>query len=368
MASDKKMFADEREMARCFLDIARSPEMYLQAVSADLTKAFFLRIPEVKDFAERIQGGGPEIAIDLEGVLNIFKNAEKPKPNPLKFIFMTDYCMSTVLINMLAELKGTHTVCEPKVYATLSIARRRLGWDCAPERLQKWKEVLALANGLMARSYHPPETVIVKEWPLSNCIINDILASSFDTSAVFLYSDLKTYLSSALKRPDRRKLFKERVTTIFNEYDRYPALAGVRPSVLTDAQMAALHWLVQMYTLARVNKESPDRPLKSLNCDTFAERPRLVFEALARHLGLSPTAQEIEKVMAGPSFNTYSKPDDKNLRGAKFDNEARKSRLQNAQESYSSEVNEGLKWADEIVSKDPFFDRLPPALEILSQD
>ncbi len=354
----------DNEIARAFLNITSSPELYLKFVSIDLEMAYFVKMEGPQDY-RKLYLSKPTIKVSLERLLSLFESVTVPHINPIKFIFMTDYCCSTLLINLMSELRGCFTLSEPTIFASLSRAKRALDATHSKESdLKKWQRVLELAMHLISRSYSPPETVIVKEWPVASYIIGNILGCGFRSSAIFMYSDLRSYLISVLKKEIRRKLMRFRVKDVFSELNRYPALKICDVQTLRDPQLAVLHWLITLQNISAAQNEAPNAPIRSLNCEVLISQPEATLWAVARHFGLSPDGAEIRSVINGPVYNTYSKENDPTLLKKKYNWELRDRDMKKTFRVHRAEIEAGLKWAESIVSKNQIASLLPLPLDV----
>ncbi len=346
------------------MDIASSPELYLKSVSMDLETARFVKMAGPQDY-RKLYLRKPMIEVSLERLLFLFENVTAPPINPIKFIFMTDYCCSTLLTNLLEELRGCFTLSEPNTFISLSRAKRALDAGNSKESdLKKWQRALELAMRLTSRSYSPPQTVIVKEGPVASYIIGNILGCGFRSSAIFFYSDLRDYLISVLKKETRRELMRFRVKDVFSELNRYPTLKTCDVQALRGPQLAVLHWLIALHNISAARNEAPNALIRSLNCEVLISRPEATLCAVARHFGLSPDIAEIRSVINGPAFNTYSKEDDPALSHRKYNGELRDRDMKDAFRVHRVEIEAGLKWAEGIVSESQIASLLPRPLDV----
>lgn len=276
------------------------------------------------------------------------------------FIFMTDYCCSTLLVNALRELNSAHIVSEPHTFASLANARRWV--ESVPdsgEALLRWRRSLQLALTLTARTYAPGVPVVVKEWPLVCNIFTDLLAGRTASRALFLYSDLDQYLASMLKDSGRRRLIRHRVKTVFIEVDQHPYFTGIVRHELSDAQAGALQWLLQVYGIERTSKDAKGG-VKALNCAELLRHPAEALLAVANHLGVPATDEGVAFVVSNGAFTYYSKGPPDSARSYSADERSRQ--VQFALRRHAEEIREGLAWAEAILQKHPL--SLPEALRL----
>jgi hypothetical protein len=135
---------------------------------------------------------------------------------------------------------------------------------------------------------------------------------------LLLYSDCESFLVSMARKGSGgfgyvRELFMT-LAADGHPAGRWPAHQLFK---LTDLQMAALVWRMQMDGLEAASETLGDRA-RSLDCRRFLDDPGPVLGALDEFLGLGIERESIEQALAGPLFMRDAKHP-----GESFDPEAR---------------------------------------------
>jgi hypothetical protein len=350
----------ESDIARDLLEeLFESPVLYPQGT--DLETVTFWRMRGRSDYDLLPHAPQtPQVTLSLPPLLDLAEGlAARPAPH---FIFMTEYCCSTLLIRCLGALSGVMTVNEPHFFARLAIIRRTMDQgEILNGGEPRWEATVRLGLRLLSRTYAPSDRVLIKEWPPSNYIMGSLLAASPSSQGLFLYSDLRTYILSVLKDSRRRQITRRRLIHEFTESERqFPGFKAQKES-LSDAQAAAFHWLhlVHRYVTS-VRADGPGTRMRSLNCELLLTDPMRTLSAVSAHFGLNHSGDEIRRLVASPVFNTYSKPQAPVT--GEYDTSTRQTELRKAEAARQAELQEGLAWADELLAAHPLPAEMPQPL------
>jgi hypothetical protein len=288
-----------------------------------------------------------------------FIDAAAPRPRPLHWIFMTDWCGSTLLCRSLAEHPAFFCYSEPEVFLRLSLDRRqidRLPGRRAGAHRALWRRYLKTACLLMSRTFRPEQRALIKESPTTNYLIQPLLSAHRRNRALFMYSRLEHYLASTLKSAVRRQYTRDRVAT-FVEVPRIPGLAALdeeRRARLSDAQVAALHWLVQLHRFRTVAGAEKAPPLRSLRQDEFLDDPASALTEAARFYGAEWEPARLRAVLDGHIFTRYSKDPWRPFAAGEWRRER-----DAALRLHRQEIREGVAWAETVLG-----DAVPSSLPL----
>jgi hypothetical protein len=243
----------------------------------------------------------PRFAVGLDRLLDEAEGRDFAAPH---FLFMTDFCGSTLVANSLRLIEGITCLYELRVFAALAMRkrildRRPIEWAGVAAAREDWRRVLRLAVALTARHGPPDGQLIIKEWPLTNYIVSDILDLDTRIRAVFLYSDLEDYLNAVFRRPWRREFTRRRVVGDLIETDLWPTV-DVDKSTLSDAGIAATHWFVQQQAFLAVAPGLSER-VRSLHSAAVFERPVDSLAAIARHFQIATARESVATAFAAAS-------------------------------------------------------------------
>lgn len=275
---------------------------------------------------------------------------------PIFYIFMTDFCASTLFARALGSLKGLFCYNEPHAFVTLSEKKKRIDFGNRSDSKQ-WQKELNIAVKLMSRTFQPDDIALIKDQPRTNYIMGEMLATNRDSRGIFMYSELSDYLAAVFRQSRRRQYVRARMMHSIRETGILEAVSGIDKSRLSDAKIAALHWLTQMYLFAHFMAQYPGARIRTLRSDLFLNDPVTVLERAARFFGIPTVRDDIDKIVQGEVFNTHSK-----LAGRVFGKEQQRQQVLRAMEYNRFEIREGMEWAGNIMAVWPIPDILPVPL------
>jgi hypothetical protein len=331
--------------------------MFLHHVDFDRRLVTFVKVGrELLDATNRhtFDDIEPKYGVDLESLLEA---AARRDFRPPHFLFMTDFCGSTLLANALRKIDGIDCLFEVRAFADLAIRKRLL--DRAPASpattagLDDWQRALRLVVLSMAgRSRR--DALIVKEWPPTNYIISDILCCHGDISAIFLYSELEDYLNAVFRRRWRREFTRLRLVTELVETDLWPMIHEHKRS-FSDGETAAAHWFVQQQMYLRIDPSGLPG-IRSLNSAEFYHHPAETLAAVARHFGI-----DITREYAAAAFASVSDRHSKNM-DIPYSIAERNRDVERTAQAHGREIAQALVQAEKWLAVCPVPQPLPWAL------
>ena len=182
---------------------------------------------------------------------------------------------------------------------------------------------------MLSKRYRSEAPTIVKANVPVNFLLPELVAADPGARAIFLHLGLRDYLLAIL-RNDKHRAWVRNVT------GQLAAHLGDL-SALPDAERAAALWLAQMRAFAAAIAQLPHA--RSLDAEAFFAAPRDMVERAARHLEVPMAGAEIDALVAGPLFSTYSKNPE-----LPFDNEARLARRGELEASLAPELEQAQAW------------------------
>jgi hypothetical protein len=321
--------------------ILDDPQIFVHHIDFDQRLVFFVNVSQDLIDARKSHNFDdiePKYAVDLDKLIGE-ESARDFKP--LHFLFMTDFCGSTLLANALGELSGVSCLYEVRAFASLANRKRLLdrnlvGRSKGAAGLEDWRRVLRLVVFSMSRSVRG-DTVILKEWPPTNYIISDILRCHEDIRAIFLYSDLEDYLNAIFRQPWRRDFTRRRMVVEFVETDLWPTIHEGK-ECLSDTKIAAAHWFVQQQAFLRIDR-AVSSGIRSLhNCELYNHSVETVT-AVARHFGIGIRPEEVAAAFASVS-GRHSKS-----REEPYSISDRRKEMEVVAQNYQAEIAEGVAQA-----------------------
>lgn len=239
---------------------------------------------------------------------------QQPAPSRTSWIFHIAHCGSTLLARALDLSERSLVLREP-------LALRQLGVQRIPGDPR-----LPLTAAFLGRRYRAEAPAIVKANVPVNFIAADVLALDPEAPAIFLYFPLRTYLLAILRSEGHRGW----VMNVTSQLPGAPAGGDV-------VERAGWLWLTQMRLYDAALARFPGA--RSLHAEELFGAPRNVLGAAAEHFGMEIAASELDAIVSGPLFATYSKGP-----GQPFDNAARLAQRADAAARLGPEIDRARHW------------------------
>ena len=273
------------------------------------------------------------------GALRDYAGEDRPA-----MIWHTAFCCST----LIADLLDTPGVClalkEPGVLLDLAAARRA-GAPAADDRLSK-----AVLTRL-ARSPTTKEQVVIK--PSNGA--NSLLSIDTGGQALMLYSTCRDFVVSVVaglpahnggedRKRFARTLMLDRATS---ERPNIPW----RPfelCVMTDLQIAALLWHVQVMEFRAVARQRGPARVRSLDCADFLADPQRALAALDDFLGLKLGPARINTAVGGEKLSRHAKTPE-----AAFSARRRAESMAAAAEAIGPVLDAVVNWSYQVCPATP---------------
>lgn len=219
---------------------------------------------------------------------------------PMHFIFHTSFCCSTLMLKALDLPGRAFGLKEPDIL--INLANRSVRSDDLPNR-----ERLRLVLTLLARPFESGEAIIVKPTNFANRLALPVLEARPESRAVLLYSDVRTLLTSLLKRGMWGRIWGRR---LFWSAGSWTSLAlgydAEQTFILTDLQALALAWLMQVHHFGELARRMEDRVMIVDSADFLAD-PARTLGGVACLFGLGIDEDAIHAGVNGPIFARHSK-------------------------------------------------------------
>jgi hypothetical protein len=216
------------------------------------------------------------------------------------FVFHSAFCCSTLLARALDVPGQCLALKEPDILMGLANAIRLQKDSSANASLAR--TIVAL----LSRRFDESEPILIKPTNAANNLLPGVL--DLGARTLILYSDLRSFLVSVIKKGEACKAFMRTQYNIFSLDDG--GLAGIPPRqamTFTDLQVAALVWRHQLEWFERELAGRSADSIASLDFRILVDGPAATLEAVSRHLGLSHDRPLLDEIAAGPVFTRNSK-------------------------------------------------------------
>lgn len=258
---------------------------------------------------------------------------------PLHFVFHSAFCCSTLLARAV-DIDGIAMGLKEPVILNDLVGWKRRGGD--PRAVAR---ALDGAMALLARPFDPGGTVVVKPSNIVNCLAPAMLAMRPDMHALLLHAPLHIFLASVAKKGMWGRLWVRELLR-GQLRDGFVDLGFDADAYFgqTDLQVAAVGWLAQQASFARlVAAHGPGR-VRTLDSEALMAAPADSMSRLAALFGLPLDADRIDAIVAGPAFARHSKF------GTAFGERARADEYRDARAIHGEEIEKVLLWTEAVAA------------------
>ena len=258
---------------------------------------------------------------------------------PLHFVFHTGFCCSTLLARALDVPGVSMGLKEPDVLVTFGRP-----WEDARQSAAAL-EGLQLTLDLLSRPLNPGETQIVKPSNACNHLLPEVLHMRPDAKVLLMHSSLEDFLIAIAKRGVAGRAFARQLYRNFcSSIPLRVRFPDEEQLMLTDLQVAAQVWLMQMSFFAAMAEHYGAQRVRTVAADAFLAQPDRVLARVSDLFGLKPGtnnwAEQAEEVLGEHSKR----------RGETFDAAARAAENKAARAKHAAEIAEAEEWARRFAS------------------
>jgi hypothetical protein len=255
------------------------------------------------------------------------------------YLFHIGHVGSTLVSRLIGECAGFFSVREPTML-------RALATD--PLRAFGGLDLRAVLS-VLARTWRPEQRALVKATSFVGEIAESILESDGDARAIFMFTSALAYLRCILGGPnsriESRMLAPSRLARLRG---RLGESALLEPQ--SEGEWIAMSWLCEMACLRQAATRFDSR-IVWVDFDAFLSAPVPGLAALLRALGATPSAVEVERLVAGPVMGRYSKAPEHEYNAA-----LRQSVLELADREHGAESRRGMQWLASLAGRHRLID------------
>jgi hypothetical protein len=335
-------------------ELATKPEYHLHALDLASGECEFLLLS--KDTARqstfmdhRLQAGRQEsVRVSLDLIEKHIAGMPAARdPRQINYIFHTAFCCST-LISRCLDIQGVCSALrEPAVFMQMA-NYKRVGNPYFLD-IQKQQALLNTALYLLAKSSGQGETTVIKPTNAANNLVMEIAQNKYTHGVVLLYSKLEQFLVSIIKKGEEGRAFVRRLFNVIRlDSERSDSLTLDALSQLTDLQVAAFVWYLQLDGYLKVLNSYPNINIRTLDCDTFLADPLNTLTKLCKLFDLKVKKQVLEEIVTGPVLTKYSKDGVQD-----YDASIRETENARVTSQYRETINGILAWSDRIRPEGP---------------
>ena len=260
---------------------------------------------------------------------------------PVGLIFHVGHCGSTLLSRLISFAQNTQSLREPlplRVLAQdLADSHEGRSFLSLQERRNRLRKLLALwARGA--------DQTVIKATSICTDLLPELHAVQAGTRSIFIYNKPETHIATLLAGQnalvDLRGFAQLRL-------QRLQHLTGldIQLSDLSLGQLAALSWLSESTSLTNSLKQHSDQ-VKIQRFESFLQAPAETLAQLLSHLGVNADTAVVDKAIASPVLNTYSKAPDH-----QYNAETRATILAESRLRFRKDIKAALVWLDSLAAR-----------------
>lgn len=256
---------------------------------------------------------------------------------PIHFIFHSGFCCSTLLSAALDQPGLASGFSEP------TVLNDAFGWRLRGAKPGDLGEMVEDALGLLSRPFAGDPASVLKPSTVINGLAEGMMAIRPEARAIVMYAPLRDFLISIAKKGLDGRLWVRDLLVKCRAERRTEALGfgDIDLLGLSDLQAAAVDWLMQQATFARLIARFPGR-VRSLTSTAFLHNPRDTIEAAARLFDLPISDVHLDAALAGP-MKRNSKD------GSRFAASDREAEYGSAYTLHRDEIDKVVAWAGEVA-------------------
>lgn len=212
------------------------------------------------------------------------------------FIFHHAFVCSTLLARSLNQIDAFFSLKEPWILRRLADFKRVKGTRLSES---KWREMFTSYIMLLAKNYRTGESPVIKVTNVANNLLVDVMKFLPEHKILYLYSDLKSFLVSNLKKTAETQQKIPALAAAFladgRFVTRFPQFSQL--SSFSFLQLCALIWIVSLYNFQVSVKKCGHTGVKTLDMQTLLEDFEGSLRALSHFFGHTSLPGEIENMM-----------------------------------------------------------------------
>ncbi|NNC99947.1 MAG: hypothetical protein HKN85_07185 [Gammaproteobacteria bacterium] len=326
-------------------EIVANPNWFLHAINLDQQQLHFVHtdqsaLSSASFLDNRFDVRSlPGISLGLQELLEMANDLSAAPP---RFVFHTAFCCSTLLARCL-DLNGCSvSMKEPAVLMALA-NYQRTGHELLADGGQA-DSIYRLVALLLFRPFGEDQTVVVKPTNTVNNIICQLMATHPESRALLLHSDLKSFLLSILKKGEQGRGFVRQLFNIFVlDSPEAQQLQANKLLRMTDLQIAALTWHLQLEHFISAQQYTDATRMKSLHCDRLLANSEHTLKEVVSHLAMTKLIKHHQRMIKNAPLQRNAKtPDDF------FTAEDRKNEYDQIGIQFADSLDVIIPWAEKL--------------------
>ncbi|MBE9548522.1 MAG: hypothetical protein IMF09_03870 [Proteobacteria bacterium] len=260
------------------------------------------------------------------------------------FIFHHAFVCSTLLARCLNQIDAFFSLKEPWILRRLADIKRSQYHSMNDK---KWAEMFSCHLGLLAKNYHSGKAPVIKVTNVANNLIVDILRYLPEDKILYLYSDLRSFLVSNLKKPQETQVKMPGLAiNFFKDSDlarKYPQFCDI--GRLSFLQVCALIWVLNLYNF-KSSTEQQLQNVKTLEMNDFLEDMGGSLKRLSRYFNHSASSGEVEAMLDPSVTQTNAKQQQ-----LSYGRNTKQTETSFVLDKFNFEIEKALHWINPLVEE-----------------
>lgn len=328
------------------IDLEKGELLFLKTSAVELSAASFLD----QRFAP---SASRSAVVRIDDVLAAMPDQLPSRP---RYIFHTAFCCSTLLARCLDYPSKSVALKEPQILMMLANYKRTKHARLSSK--ENTMQLFRMTSWLLFRplldAQNVEQKIVIKPTNTVNNIIGELLAVHAQSKAIFLHSDLQSFLISLLKKGEEGRAFGRNLFNIF-QMDSAEAQQMAYPQLMrmTDMQIGAVSWHLQLENFLDALATPSAANIRSLHCDQLLAQPDEVISKVVSHLELPELNDDFEALMLSAPLGSDAKTPDQT-----FSANDRKAQHSETRHRYADSLDIILPWAKQLRFRHPFVSEL----------
>lgn len=225
---------------------------------------------------------------------------------PSSFIFHHAFVCSTLLARCLDRIDAFFSLKEPWIMRRLADTKRQHG---AGMPRSQWRQLFTTYMLVLCKQYESGKSPVIKATNVANNLLPDVLRYLPGNRALYLFSDLRSFLVSNLKKPQETQQKMPSLARGFIHDDGFAAAHRQYCDIdrLSFLQVCAVTWVACLFNFRKTVEKSRGSQVRTLDANDFLERPQERLGALATFFGHPTTGEEIAAMTSPEVMDTHAK-------------------------------------------------------------
>ncbi len=350
---------DEKQAKPDFSRIFQIAELLPCRVDEEENLVSFMRMSESayrdSSFLDRRAKVDQYFSTSIDSILKKYNSIRSQLfSQPTHLVLYNGYCGSTLLSRLLHELPGCHVTKEPVITYWLSDAKINARTQGSLAKM----DLVGMLYFMLTRRWMSNKGMFIKIPSVNMILAEDLLSLNPANTAIYLYAGRKEFLSSYLKKEQRRHEAHRFYETLIN-YVRKTNLLGLplpdsNAGILSDTHCVAALWIIYSSLYTRLISRFTSNRIYCCESQAFFRTPEQVLKTMTEKVRVQVANDEISTATSGGVSRTYSKNPDK-----EYSLDIRLAELKEQYTKNKSEIDEGMLFIESYEERmgQPFHHR-----------